>query len=193
MYYFTFQVADELFFECPLVCKRCDGITKAGTRCKRQTCIGNELCWTHLLSLHNLRVKDTGEARGKGLFALSPRGRPGDVIFRRSQKIIHYGGEPVTDEELTRRYGDHTAPYGIAGQGGRFWDGACNRGIGSMANHNNRPNAVFRYNARQRAIFLYATKTIRYNEEIFVNYGDEYILHDPNIRTSTRRKTSTRR
>jgi len=72
----------------------------------------------------------------------------------------------------------------------RFEDGALWRGVGTLANQNppHRP-----FNARYTLFHiagmgrcrLSATRVIRNNEEILIDYGDAYVMHDPGVSYST--------
>ena len=77
------------------------------------------------------------------------------------------------------RYGSYTAPYGIQISKRQNEDGALHRGIGSLVNHpphNGRSNA--RFSVSKQRIVLVATKNIRNNQEIFVNYGRDYRFNE---------------
>tara|TARA_B110000114_G_C14958906_1_gene343552 strand:+ start:156 stop:656 length:501 start_codon:yes stop_codon:yes gene_type:complete len=135
----------------------------------------------------HLRIKNSNVAGGgKGLFAIDPQLGGNDIIFRRDQTIIFYGGDIISNPELDRRYGVYTAPYGVEIQGvdgnGRqlYRDTACDRGIGSLANHGNanRENARFSF-GNNGVLNLKATKLIRNGKEIFVNYNKNVPRNDP--------------
>lgn len=186
-------------FSCPLQCQQCEAQSATtGQRCRKRACIGVPLCWQHLLSERHLRIRASGlgAAAGDGLWAQRSRvapaaGAPGrEVLFREGDLITYYDGEVVTPEILQARYGDLTAPYGIATRGAHREDGACRRGPGSVANHRGqRPNARFSYAAGQgdRAT-LRATRVIRDGDEIFVSYGRQYALHEEGVSHATRRR-----
>lgn len=184
-------------FTCDMQCVRCEGVTRRGTQCSKRVCIGTPLCWQHLLASRGVRIRpSTVPGAGKGLFAMArPRPRPrrrgghaqndrgaASILFRPGDVIAEYDGEVVAKAELDRRYGDHTAPYGIHVRGEVYEDGACRRGTAAMANHatGTGVNARFsyRYAARNAGApvrsVLRATRPIRDGEEILVNYGDDY-------------------
>ena len=105
---------------------------------------------------------------GKGLFARKD--------FRRGDLIIPYDGERVTYAQLTHRYADYTAPYGLASTRALAEDGACHRGIGAMVNGASRragANAEF-YRGKGNVLKLRARKNIRDGQEILAHYGPDY-------------------
>lgn len=193
MYFFIFRAGDGIYFECPLDCRRCPQLTKYGTRCRLRSCIGNDMCWIHLLSQRHLRIKESGAGRGKGLFALdrAARGR-NEVIFRRGELIVEYEGEILTEAEVDRRYGpDNTAPYTVDSPiQDRYWDAACSRSAASMTNHaaGRRTNAKFVFNDDTEMVEIRATKNIYNDTEIFVNYGRNYILNQDGIESTTKQR-----
>jgi SET domain-containing protein len=103
-----------------------------------------------------------------------------DIVFRNGDVIIEYGGEVVSDDTLDDRYGDYTAPYALK-QGSHIEDGACKRGVGSLANHasQSRANARFSFSRSTNKFRLVATKNIRNNKEIFCFYGRDYRFNEP--------------
>lgn len=191
-YFFIFRAGDGIYFECPLQCQRCPEQTKAGGRCKLRACIGNDMCWIHLLSVRNLRIKDSGHGRGKGLFALARRANDDDIIFRRGDLIAEYEGELLTEAEVDRRYGpDNTAPYvAKGGHTANYWDAACSRSVASMANHapGRESNALFQYNQRTNKVEIRAKRSIRNNTEIFINYGRNYRMVEPGVTHVTKQR-----
>ena len=83
--------------------------------------------------------------------------------------IISYGGESLNHSDLNERYGTSTAPYAVATSKDQARDASLDRSVGSLANHNSKPNArlsVYRGNVTLKAI-----KPIRNGDEITVNYG----------------------
>ena len=102
-YYFKFydrQEDDDPKFSCRLQAERCSGRTKAGNQCSRSSVIGTPWCWTHLLAVKHLRIKDSTVAgAGKGLFALDKSRPTGEILFRPGQDIIEYAGELIAKVE----------------------------------------------------------------------------------------------
>ena len=181
-YVFKFFISGTLVFEAALVSERCRGITKEGHRCKRMTVIGKGLCYNHLLKEKNLRIKQsTVRGLGKGLFALDNNQSRDEIVFKKGEKIIEYGGEVLTSEELDDRYEDYTAPYGLEVNKSKniYEDGALERGIGTLCNHSvQKANARFSVN-RNNKVSLVATKNIKNNSEIFIDYGTDYGFNEP--------------
>lgn len=188
--HFKFYVDNALTFQCELESERCTGQSKNGNQCRRNTVIGLSLCWQHLLSQKELRIKDS--RFGKGLFALNKRKDNNAIIFKKNQTIISYNGEVITENDVYERYQENTAPYTIVGQRNTYEDGACHRGIGTLVNHatGNAINAKFSYN--RQGVIIKATKNIRNGQEIFVNYNaghtrnDQRYLFDENTRHTTK-------
>ena len=182
---FKFFIDDELHFACNLKPHQCSAIKPNRQQCSKRTVIGTDMCWTHLLYRKHLRIKSSNVAEGgKGLFALDPKRGDNDIIFKTGQTIIFYGGDIISKPELDRRYGVYTAPYGVEIQGvdgngeQRYRDTACDRGIGSLANHGNsrKENARF---SMGNVLNLKATKNIRNGQEIFINYNKNVPRNDP--------------
>ena len=135
--------------------------------------------------------KSTLPDAGKGLFAMNKQKEPNEIIFRQGDTIIPYSGEKkLTNQELSNRYGDYTAPYGVQYANNNNEDAACKRGVGSLANRNvgNLNNARLLPNRRNGSIFLRATKNIRNNNEIFVPYGRQYSLNEEGVSNQTKYK-----
>ena len=173
-------------FRCALQCVRCEG-RRANGRCDRQVCIGTPLCWQHLRQI-GLEIKESTQPfAGKGLFAR--RTGPGRYVFSRGSPIVRMHSEKITRRELDERYGDFTAPYGIE-EDDDIEDGACLRGIGMLANHSAR-DANAEYRMHDGAFWVFAKENIAHGEEILVNYGNEYALHEQGVSHYTRRATET--
>ena len=70
------------------------------------------------------------------MFAAGP---PGSVVFRKGEVVVYYGGDQCSEKTMNERYGEFTAPYGFEGGGKKGsktnYDGACNRGLGTLVNH----------------------------------------------------------
>ena len=186
---FIFKVNDETQFEGQLLTSRCSANTKTGTRCKRNCIIGYEMCYSHLASEQNLKIKDSTIPQAeKGLFAFDRRKGPNETIFKKDQTITKYNGETITQVEKQNRYGNKTAPYAVQ-VGRRIIDSALERGVGSLANtrpaHN---NATFSVSTRNNipSAKIKATKPIKNNQEIFLSYGPAYALHDPSVSIQTK-------
>ena len=136
-----------------------------------------------MASLKHLKIQPSTIANtGKGLFAIDKTKRPNAVLFHQNAVICEYNGEIIDRNELNQRYNYHTAPYAIRIHRNRFEDGALQRGIAGLANHKTveNCNAVFRpFKANGKYhMRLVAIKPIRNGDEIFADYGDDYIFDD---------------
>lgn len=184
-YIFSYkQKTSERGFQCRVQKYQCEH-TLAGTnhRCKRQQYIGFSLCYQHLVMDARLRIAAaTNPEHGKGLFAYNGTSN-NDVVFEKDKRIIQYNGEVLNKEELDDRYGSkdsETAPYGYQVNKDRYIDSACLRSAGSLANHKplKTANAKLYFYTGDKNVYIKATKNIRNNEEIFVNYGPNYRFLD---------------
>ena len=181
-YKFVFK-ANDAKFACNLMCATCVAQTSNGNQCKNRTCIGVDYCWVHLLSMRQLRIKPSSiEGAGSGLFAMN-NNKKDEILFRKNDIVIEYNGELINEEVLNTRYKTHTAPYGIQITKDQIEDGACKRGIGSIANHSYSPNV--KYAIRGKRIVLIAIKNIKHNNEILANYGNTYW----NVKDNTKHTT----
>jgi hypothetical protein len=112
-------------------------------------------------------------------------------LFKKGNVICEYGGEVIPYAELDDRYGEFTGPYAIMQLSNQtVQDCACKRDVGSIANSANlkkNNNAEFYVSTNpRRQVKLRAKKNIFNNTEIFVDYGNEYIMHEPNVHHSTK-------
>lgn len=70
-------------------------------------------------------------------------------------------------------------------QGTMVWEKqVVSCGFGSLYNHSNNPNALWRSNLETNCFEFYAIKTIEPNEEIFVWYGGEEYWNDGRTHTN---------
>jgi hypothetical protein len=180
---FKFFVDNELVFDCKIDSERCSGYNKNGSRCKRRVCLATPYCFTHMPEYLHLKVKQSTIANaGKGLFAFDKNKGNNEIIFKKGDLICKYGGEFISHEELDDRYGDYTAPYGMHLTNQTVQDCACKRDVGSLANSANlkkNNNAEFYVStAPIREVKLRAIKNIYNNQEILINYGNDYIMHE---------------
>lgn len=176
-------------FQCDLQCQQCISTNASGGVCKKRACIGVPFCWIHCLKHLHLRVLPSPIA-GKGLFARSGRQvDPTKILFRRNDIVCHYEGERVTKTQINNRYGNNnqTAPYGLHIRGNRYENGACKRGIGSLANHSPHNNVVYKklLIQGQWVGVLKAIRAIRDGQEVLSNYGSHFVFQNSH-RTSTR-------
>jgi SET domain-containing protein len=174
-------------FKCNLKCTQCKAKTKKNTLCKSIACIGVRKCWRHLLQNNQLRIKTSSiPEAGKGLYALNPSKSGNAIIFKKDDLIVKYEGEILSVKQLDKRYNDYTAPYTLQIKRNRYSDAACFRGVASLANTNAKSKINAKFYREGDDAFLYAVKPIRNGEEIFADYGSEYILNEPNVLYSTR-------
>lgn len=191
VYTFKFYVNNQLYFASRMKKQECIAKTKKGTQCRHIVNIGQPFCYQHITSSMNLKIKpSTLPNGGKGLFAWSPQT---PFVFDKDDIICEYDGEFISRSTLDNRYGEYTAPYAIAirtGNNPRYEDAALHRGIGSLANHNTPQyvNAKFVIKKLQRknhSIYLKATRRILHGEEIFVDYGLDYLFYEPTKHTES--------
>lgn len=188
-------------FQCHLFCAQCDFILSNGDRCKRRVCLGSPTCWQHNIKRYGVKTKQSTIVNaGKGLFATE--------MIRKGDWICPYKGEIISDDCLISRYdsldldGERTAPYTVADGDRLIVDAACKRGIGAFANTNvnrsgksksvNQHNARLDFNEEEGEIWLYAIKTIKRNDEIFLFYGDDYIIEEDAYTTGRNNQPDTR-
>jgi hypothetical protein len=188
MSYFHFHT-DDINFDKKLSSRFCKFIKNNGQRCRNRCVIGLDYCHIHTKYVLKLQIKkSTIENAGKGLFAY---GNPNEIIFKKNSKICDYNGQLISEETLNGRYDQYTAPYAIRLHKNKYEDASTVRGIGSTANHSNIKRKI---NARlsvkrDNTAQLMSTKDIKGGQEIFVDYGDDYLFQDEddNICTSTNR------
>ena len=175
---------DHIEWDSPLKTERCHFTKSDGHRCKRQVTLGLPHCFQHRTKV---RIKpSTIPNAGQGLFAYDPHGP--NIVFHKNDKITPYYGQLRNEQKIIQRYGRKTAPYGLQLSHNRYTDGATQRGLGTLLNHKTRKNnARFSVARNQQEVNLVATKNIRNNEEVFVNYGREYRFQEPGTEYSTNR------
>jgi hypothetical protein len=186
---FRFFIDDELNFQCNLKTKRCEGQTKTGTQCRRNTVMGTGYCYQHLETIKHLKIKaSTIPGAGLGLFCFDRKKQPNEIIFRENDIIIEYDGDKVSDNELVERYGDYTAPYAIHLVRTENIDSACLRGIGAFVNHkpHTQANARLANNRNYTEARVTATKNIRNGSEIFASYGNSYHINEAGAKFTTK-------
>jgi len=186
-YYFNYYNPNngEKIFQKKLHTGICQGISKNGQRCSRKSCIGFEYCYTHLLSVKHLRIKESNIPNaGKGLFALNKNEPENAIIFKKNEKIVNYNGEMINNRERMNRYQGFNAPYAVELSNNNIVDSATKRGVASTSNHTNRSrsNAKLSVDNRNKVVSIKATKNILNGEEILINYGNSYTF-DNNFNT----------
>lgn len=176
---FNTQDANDVRYSCALKKVRCAFQRGDNYRCKRMSTQTLPFCWQHTKIIYHLRPGRT-ELRGldgiqfnfTGLFACDQKKGANDIVFCANEFICPYVSQPLTTEEQNNRVPQNEfLVYGMANKGKKF-DGACVRGIGSMANtatlaKNN--NAVISETAGYPSIK--ASKDIRNGQEILLHYG----------------------
>jgi SET domain-containing protein len=98
---------------------------------------------------------------GRGLFATRE--------FRKGEFIIEYFGTLLNAEEADRKYMDR---YLFEVTANKFIDGKGTANVARYINHSCKPNVEARGLKR---LFIRATRKIRPGDEIFLDYGQEYI------------------
>ena len=77
-------------------------------------------------------------------------------------------------DEFIKRYPNNDAKYALELNKNLVEDGQCRRGTGCLVNHSKNPNSKFSVDNINKRASLKALKTIRNDQEIFVNYGRYY-------------------
>lgn len=182
-------------YTCNLLCDQCNETTLNGQRCKRRVCIGYPKCWQHTLIEYGVKTAEsTIPNSGTGLFATRD--------FNAGSYICPYIGEIITKECSDLRYNiNNVGPYSIPKPKNEYIDGACIRGIGSMANSvigrngvsapRGRHNAVVAWRWMSRQLWIKAIVDIDQGDEIFLYHGKNY-LFDNNHITNRNKKEDTR-
>tara|TARA_R110000868_G_scaffold267137_1_gene526405 strand:- start:623 stop:1234 length:612 start_codon:yes stop_codon:yes gene_type:complete len=184
-YEFIYDIPDGGKFRGPLEQFQCAHTNPiSNIRCKRKGYLGYDRCWQHMRSDFHVRIKkSTIPGAGKGLFADCPDAE-GGVCFPAGkgnnnvgQRIVYYDGERIDKKTLEDRYGEGTAPYAIQVNKDLFEDAALRRTVGSFANaplKGVKPNAkLYSYNSKAA---LGSIRKIKDGEEIFADYGREYLF-----------------
>lgn len=164
-------------WNCRLQCGQCEFIKEDGAQCKNRTCIGFPFCWQHNRRLFNVKVKpsliDEGE---QGLFATK--------FIPNNTTICPHGGEIINERCLRQRYGDTRAQYVIVFDEDEnnptdddlYEDGACTRGIGSIARGSDAEGGIYSnatiIKAGDNKNYLVSTRPIQPDEEIILPVDD---------------------
>jgi len=194
-------------FACDLECGQCEHVKDNGQQCKNRVCYGTPICWIHTIRECGVRLKQsTIPGIGKGLFAMEDFGEGG--------WMCPYNGEETDKACLNQRCpGDVAAPCASTtladdgstqtddGSNDLIVDGACCRGIGTVANgkfgRNGRPRTRALHNAEiddrhGGGQWIHATKAASSGEETFVHYGDTCVLGSVEHRTKRSREHDAR-
>ena len=187
LYYdFFFIVNEEIRFTGRLQERPC-----AVLLCPNHVTVGLPYCPRHRRLIQGLAIKKSSIPNsGQGLFTTKE--------FNKGELICKYVGEHIDEEELERRYGKYTAPYGMSLTKNKYIDGALVRGIGNLINHNFKRNANVEFrntkdgsSRRITGIDLVATKNIPANTELFVHYGSKVKLKENGVESMTLRTPKT--
>lgn len=167
----------EKSFTCELVQKKCKK-----PQCNRLVSVGLPFCLEHTRDMLQLEVKPSLIPNaGLGLFAYNvKRGKKRRPVFKAGTEIVSYKGNVLSLQEIEKLYGsrqpgslEFTAPYTIKWKN-KYIDSACKRGIGSMLNYSQVPNALFEDHAG--GVFIKARRDIYHGDEITADYGPNYFL-----------------
>ena len=90
--------------------------------------------------------------------------------LNKSQKIIEYTGEVISEAEANRRGGKYL--FELNDQ----WtiDGKDRDNLARYINHSCRPNCYPELNASETRVFIIAKRAIKTGEELTYNYGSTY-------------------
>lgn len=189
MPYFHFHADDVDNFDEKLKSFRCSYIKPNGQRCKKSVVMGLPLCFPHSLKTYNVKIQKSliPNTNMKGLFAFDVSKGVNEIVFNKNDVICPYSSELINLIELNKRYGEYTAPYAVELSKEVYRDGAIERGIGSFINHapQRKVNSRFSVNQRNKTVNIVATKRIRNNEEIYLNYGRQYMINERGVMTTT--------
>lgn len=177
-------------FKGNLKVQQCEGISAhkghKGERCNVKVRANLPYCASHLRSVVGFEAKESQIPDGGiGLFTTIKRDS--------GQFLCEYKGEFLTFAQLDERYGkDDIAPYALSfnqEKGGSYnavegvLDAALERYYPALIN-DAHGNSKFKNNCEVvehaptegglPSLNIYATKTILANQELFLNYGDEY-------------------
>lgn len=171
-------------------CERCKGITKAGGRCSRNTCLYADYCWQHTRSTRGLKIARSHIPRaGRGLFAT--KNHPAGTVIQYARDVDY-----VPFDELERRYpGDTLAVYALCGTSRCYDARSTQSGLGRWINdplHDpDQVNAVFMENNVDQKPYIQLIRDVIKGEEIYASYGTEY-WGGPS-RTKTKSKSKSKR
>ena len=185
--YFHYRnTPDNISWDEQLKAQRCEFHKADGHRCKRNVIIGVPYCFQHRGKELEIKVKQsTIHNAGNGLFAFDGK-NDNAVVFHKNDKITPYKGQLVNGAKIEERYGSKTAPYGLHINRDKYTDGATQRGLGTLLNHKTRgDNTRFSVQRDHKEVNIVATKNIKNNQELFVNYGDEFKFNEQGTRYST--------
>ena len=112
-------------FECELQCIQCEATSNRGERCARKVCMWLPFCWQHTQIHFGVRVRPSVVLPGdSGLFATRS--------FRKHEMIVPYGGELLTEAQISNRY--RKGPMALGSYLLGRIDSACTRYVASASN-----------------------------------------------------------
>ena len=147
-------------------CPQCNGLTKAGQRCKNLTCKFAPKCRLHTqVSVGQSTIANAG----RGLFARDDL-RKNDIVGDYT-----HGTRAMTREMFQSHYPDGRASHVALIQNTYYDASDGNRSVAGMANRASGPlknNAKINKNGK-----LVITRNIRKGNEIFLSYGNSYRIN----------------
>jgi hypothetical protein len=160
--------------------------------CKNEITIGGPYCHAHTKKYYGVEIF-MSPGKGRGLRA---------TRLLREGKQIPYCGEMTTEELTDWRYGSQANnQYGIGGFSNNsgsipIEDAARVRGIGSLCNHNEDGNCFLKLKGKQgymggQYAVVEVNQDIPKGTELEVDYGHEYLLHQPGVENYTTEDVST--
>lgn len=183
-------------------CRQCTYMIE-NRRCKRPTCLTDDYCWQHVQKIYGVRIKpsfdEAGNPRGLGLFAAplsaAEKKQGLTVRFKDKQKICQYRGKKMSRKTIDAIYslsddsdkGQITQPYALNIHGtDHYIDALCVRSVAGYINHasGRQSNAEFTHDSQNR-LWVEAKRSILPGQEILVNYGRMYDVHENRIRVET--------
>lgn len=149
----------------------------SAARCSTRVTYDCYYCTRHLRTFFGVEVRPS-QIPGAGMGLFTTR----DV--RKGDRIVHYGGEEITPDEMHNRYGwmrDDTneyiqvvAPYAMTIRDStNTLDAIRIRGAASYMN-DATTSTQYTNNVDLATDFVYAQRNLRAGEELFTAYGDEY-------------------
>lgn len=144
------------------------------------------LCPAHARARLGLELRPSPR-HGLGLFTTRPQ--------RAGTLLCPMDGQLTTQAALDATYGpDATAAYAVATQEGRIYDGSARRGLAWAANHGSADEVnaqmedadqgqVTPWGRCRAPIWLRATRDLRPDEEVLMDYGAAYRHWDHTCRT----------
>jgi hypothetical protein len=156
---------------------RCAVHNLSGTRCKRNTIVYANFCWQHARKEVGVKIEESKiDHAGRGLFAARNLPANTRISYARPQDFL-------TAAQLTARYGDGLAQYGICNPAETICADArsTQSGLGRWVNHRPpRKNAKLTLGVRNHRRFanVTLTKNVPANREIYVTYGPHYWIHN---------------